>query len=354
MDKRKTRVGTPFWMAPEVITESSYDGCADIWSTGITAIELVTGSPPYANKVHPMQVIFLIPKNPPPVLEGSFSSEFKDFVEKCLQKEASKRPTAQQLLDHPFIKNATKTESLIKIAQHKCEVNQARHENDLAELEQKGMNRVLSSDIGWDFSMRSQNSGAFNSLGSFSGTSIEGSKDVNDMTMPRLSRAHSASSYNSPTGYPHHGDQSPGIDLTPTSKASYQLKTASTRSYSLLVESPIREGLINSSNPHYYNIKDNHRYFTVDNKNLHGIYYASKCEFNYLKIPAYIAHYVNQSEETYIKRKVNFPRDDTGEKRHQENIKDIHNQFNTIENTHPKKKYANQVKLFLKQYGHDF
>lgn len=240
MDKRKTRVGTPFWMAPEVITESSYDGCADIWSTGITAIELVTGAPPYANKVHPMQVIFLIPKNPAPVLEGPFSDDFKDFVQKCLQKEASKRPTASQLLEHPFITRSTKTESLIKIAQHKCEVNQARHENDLAELEQKGMNRVLSSDIGWDFSMRSQNSGVNNSFGSFSGT-IDGSKDANDLTMPRMSRAHSSASFHSPVFTPH-GHKSPGADLNTSSKSSYPIKSTSTRSFSLLVESPLREG----------------------------------------------------------------------------------------------------------------
>ncbi len=112
--------------------------------------------------------------------------------------------------------------------------------------------------------------------------------------------------------------------------------------------------IINSTNPHYYNIKDNNRYFTVDNQKLHGVYYSSKPSVNYLNVSAYIAHYVNQSEETYIKRKVNLPRDDTGEKRHLENIKDIHNQFNLIENTYPKNKYANQIKQYLKQYGYDF
>jgi len=112
--------------------------------------------------------------------------------------------------------------------------------------------------------------------------------------------------------------------------------------------------IINVSNPHYYNIKDRFRYFTVDNQNLQGIYHSSKPNISHLIVPAYIGHYVNQSEETYIKRKVNLPRDDNGEKRHQENIKNIHNQFNSIENSYPKNKYAIKIKIFLKQYGHEF
>lgn len=62
MNKRQTRIGTPYWMAPEVITESSYDSLADIWSVGITCLELAHGKPPYATTHHPMQTIFLIPK----------------------------------------------------------------------------------------------------------------------------------------------------------------------------------------------------------------------------------------------------------------------------------------------------
>lgn len=95
-------------MAPEVIQENGYDFKADIWSLGITAMELVNGEPPNA-ELHPMKALFHIPKNPPPRLDGRFSRDFKSFVAACLIKEADDRPTAKDLLQHRFIQRASKT-----------------------------------------------------------------------------------------------------------------------------------------------------------------------------------------------------------------------------------------------------
>jgi serine/threonine kinase 3 len=101
--KRKTVIGTPFWMAPEVIQESQYDGKADIWSLGITLIELAEFEPPYSN-IHPMRAIFMIPSRPPPKFHepAKWSTQMNDFLAKCLTKNPEQRPSANDLMVHPF------------------------------------------------------------------------------------------------------------------------------------------------------------------------------------------------------------------------------------------------------------
>lgn len=113
---RFTVIGTPCYMAPEILAAGiGYTEKADIWSLGITAIELATGSAPYAN-LYPLEVIVRISNSPPPTLPESsnFSSPFRDFVRQCLQQTASKRASAHQLLESKFIKQATSTSEIAR------------------------------------------------------------------------------------------------------------------------------------------------------------------------------------------------------------------------------------------------
>ncbi|XP_017720030.1 PREDICTED: serine/threonine-protein kinase 26 [Rhinopithecus bieti] len=107
--------GSKLWIIMEYLGGGSALDLADIWSLGITAIELAKGEPPNSD-MHPMRVLFLIPKNNPPTLVGDFTKSFKEFIDACLNKDPSFRPTAKELLKHKFIvKNSKKTSYLTEL-----------------------------------------------------------------------------------------------------------------------------------------------------------------------------------------------------------------------------------------------
>ncbi|CAL1677015.1 unnamed protein product [Lasius platythorax] len=150
MAKRNTVIGTPFWMAPEVIQEIGYDCVADIWSLGITALEMAEGKPPYGD-IHPMRAIFMIPTKPPPSFRepDQWSPEFIDFVSGCLVKNPEERAIASELLQHEFIGNAKQPSILSQMIAEAHEIREkqsAHRAHVINNVAIKSQNQTEDSD----------------------------------------------------------------------------------------------------------------------------------------------------------------------------------------------------------------
>ncbi|XP_063764250.1 TRAF2 and NCK interacting kinase a isoform X2 [Eleginops maclovinus] len=142
--RRNTFIGTPYWMAPEVIAcdenpEATYDFKSDLWSLGITAIEMAEGAPPLCD-MHPMRALFLIPRNPAPRLKSKkWSKKFQSFIESCLVKSHGQRPSTEQLLKHPFIRELPNERQIrIQLKDHIDRTKKKRGERDETEYEYSG------------------------------------------------------------------------------------------------------------------------------------------------------------------------------------------------------------------------
>uniref|UniRef100_A0A669DD01 non-specific serine/threonine protein kinase n=1 Tax=Oreochromis niloticus TaxID=8128 RepID=A0A669DD01_ORENI len=154
LQRRDSFIGTPYWMAPEVVMcetmkDAPYDYKADIWSLGITLIELAQIEPPH-HELNPMRVLLKIAKSEPPSLDQpkKWSQAFNDFLRKSLDKNPETRPTAAQLLEHPFVKSVTTNRPLRElVAEVKAEVMEEIEDNREEGEEDEGMDLTVVPNL---------------------------------------------------------------------------------------------------------------------------------------------------------------------------------------------------------------
>ncbi|XP_048884727.1 mitogen-activated protein kinase kinase kinase kinase 4 isoform X2 [Brienomyrus brachyistius] len=142
--RRNTFIGTPYWMAPEVIAcdenqDATYDYRSDLWSLGITALEMAEGAPPLCD-MHPMRALFLIPRNPAPKLKSrKWSKKFQTFMDSCLMKNHLQRPSTETLLRHPFVKDLPQERQVrIMLKDHLDRTRKKKGDKEETEYEYSG------------------------------------------------------------------------------------------------------------------------------------------------------------------------------------------------------------------------
>jgi len=148
--KRFTMVGTPYWMAPEIIMEKGYDQMVDIWAIGITAIEMIEGRPPLYD-MNPMRAIFVIPQRPPPTFEDPVSPPLEDFLKKCVQKDPEERMSAEDMLKHPFLQQIQQSQlagpesPLVPLIQQQSRIFAERGRTKALELDEETLKSMTNS-----------------------------------------------------------------------------------------------------------------------------------------------------------------------------------------------------------------